>query len=464
MHTPPRRLLALVAALGLSASLPAAAGLACGEYRDTDTDSGRVLMVVNGRQALLRRPDLPMEPYLYRIDGGRLSLYDTDDGYRTDYRIADDGRRLIADEAISGEYLFHAPRQCEASTLPPPGACRADLDRCLDTVHDAPATELHAWCEEGLPFACVRMVDAWREEDATAQSPEVAMPPEPAVCKQGTLEFDETACKEAAMAVLGQMLTRGLGTKAQPLAAARLAQLPALCERNGSAAVCNKVAKETWMAGRFVAARDALQAACRRGEDPDACKDVGPLAALKADALVAVPTDGLPCGRYTAQTGLVSELEFGDRGQVLTGFGTTLRARLEDGRVHVRHDKGDDFVFASLPDGSLLGVDDWNRYALYRLQGEAGQCAPAVVYDEQPLQQDCAALDRAGAQACCARQPARLQHAGQPAGAGRRLGGRQGAVCPGVSAERPRGLREPGAYLQPRRRRPGTGDAPANLR
>lgn len=178
--------------------------------------------------------------------------------------------------------------------------------------------------------------------------------------------------------------------------------MPALCRDDGSSTVCRKVAEELWAVGRLVDAREALQTACTRGEDPDACRDGAPLRSLAIETLRTIPASALPCGRFVAATGLMSELEFGDRGRV-SGVGGALRARLVDGRVRLRHDKDGDFVFATLANGRLIGLDEWNRFALYEREGEARTCAAPVAFVETPLAEDCPQPGRESPAACCAR-------------------------------------------------------------
>ena len=155
--------------------------------------------------------------------------------------------------------------------------------------------------------------------------------------------------------------------------------------------------------GRYAYARTALRTGCDRRSDPEACKHVASLAAVTDTQLKARFATVLPCGRYLADTGLMNELDFGDRGLVTGGLGAELRARLEAGSVRIRHDKGGDFVFARIGEDRLLGLDDWNRYALYRRDGDKASCAAPVVFEETPLIEDCPQPGTATADTCCAR-------------------------------------------------------------
>ena len=175
-----------------------------------------------------------------------------------------------------------------------------------------------------------------------------------------------------------------------------------MCSGTGSAEVCNNAAGKLWAAGRYLQARSALQTACSEGGDPDACKKAEPLLGMSDQDQHLAPATQLPCGDYAAATGLMSELKFGDRGMVEAGMGGRMRARLENGLVRVRHDKGGDFVFRVLDAQRMLGIDSWNEFALYQRQGGADRCSAPVVYVEKPLEQDCPAImQEGGAKACC---------------------------------------------------------------
>lgn len=175
-----------------------------------------------------------------------------------------------------------------------------------------------------------------------------------------------------------------------------------MCDRTGSAKVCNNAAGKLWAAGRYLQALSALQTACSDGGDSDACKKAEPLLGMTDEDQRFAPATQLPCGDYAAATGLMSELKFGDRGMVEGGFGSRMRARLENGLVRIRHDKGGDFVFHVLNAQRLLGIDSWNEFALYERQGGADRCSAPVAYVEKPLEQDCPAImEVGGAKACC---------------------------------------------------------------
>lgn len=376
------------------AMAPATAGLACGEYREVDSDLQRTIVVRNSQQARYVLPELAPDNLLYEVDGSSLVMYGLDDGSTSDNRLERGGKRIVG----RVDYELAKPLACEPVDLPPAGACRADLAQCFSGLYDADERTLRGWCDEGVGYACKRLIDNW----ADAANEPVDDLPEPAVCKQGTPQFDEEACRQAAKQALAQAFAKmfSFGDASPPLPAARLDELPGLCERNGSGQVCQAVAEALWDGGRYAAARTALQTGCKRGGDPNACAR---LAALTDSDLGVVRATRLPCGDYTAATGLMDELGFGDQGLVTASFGTTLRARLEDGQVRMRHDKGGDFVFGVLPGQRLLGLDHWNRFAVYTRNGGAEACTAPIAYNEIPLPQDCPATTESEARQCCAR-------------------------------------------------------------
>lgn len=383
-------------------SLPAAADtLACGTY--LDAESGTRLTITDGRNARLSREDMPPATYWHRRDGGAAHLYNLDDGYIDDYRVSADGRTLTGEDATFRK-TFVLQEAAVCAKVPPatPGSCAAEMDACMAGMDLASAATLKRRCEEGVPYACGRWIASLRD---AAKAPSTLDAGPPPVCREGTPTFDAAACDAVIVKALGEALAEvatAMYGDDVPLSSAQLDALPALCERQGSAKICGIVAEELWTGGRYAAARTALRGACERGEDPSACRHAAALASLDDAVLRDVAATALPCGRYVADTGLMSELDFGDRGRV-EAIGGTLRARLQDGQVRIRHDKGGDFVFLRLGDDSLLGLDDWNRYALYRREGAVRTCAAPTVYAETALVEDCPQPGPETAVACCAR-------------------------------------------------------------
>jgi len=374
-----------------------AATPACGTY--VDADSGARLEIDDPVRARLLREGMAPATQHYRVSGATLRLFDTDQGYASDFTLSADGRTLTeVDETFRKTFVLAEARSCDAAPAPAaPGSCRADLDACFADIGHASADRLRAACDDGVAIACVRWVDSLREaHDADPLE-------RPAACREDDPSFSKQACEDAAGALLARALTEAVGSMYaddKPLPAQALAPLPGLCAKHGSAKVCNEVAEQLWIGGRHADARTALDIACKRGGDPEACRHATALAGVAS--LQPQHAERLPCGRYVAATGLMSELDFGDHGLV-PSLGGQLRARIEHGQVRIRHDKGGDFVFAPIAGDALIGIDSWNRYAVYTRDGGATTCAAPMVYIERPLVEDCPQPGRESTAACCAR-------------------------------------------------------------
>jgi hypothetical protein len=392
----------LFTAMLLGARETHAESLPCGTY--LDAESGARLDVIDGERARILRDELAPSAQLYRRNGAKLGLFDIDAGYPDDYTVSADGRTVTGNDAVFRKtFVMQQSTACIAA-LPAAaaGSCRADLNTCIANIDDAEPKELQAACDDGLPFACVRWIDGARRDNNTSLL-DASPPPE---CSEGTPAFLANACEAAVAKTLGAALAEvavSLYADDVPLPPERLDALPALCTRGGSAKICSKVAEELWVGERYPESRNALRVGCERGGDPEACKQLAPLMHVTGAALRTTPAETLPCGRYVTENGLMSELDFGDRGLVTGGLGSELRARLEAGQIRIRHDKGGDFVLQPIGGGRLLGIDDWNRYALYRRDGGATACAAPMVFDEKPLVEDCPQPGKETAITCCER-------------------------------------------------------------
>lgn len=399
--------LGLLAALLFFAHQAHAAELACGVYQDQKNENSRLVIESGAHARELSAGSAPRR-FEYRRAGTELRMADLEAGYVSKYEV-DAGNR-ISDDLDFHEYVLSEPAACKP--LPQAaaaGTCRADLAQCLDSAYSADETTLQRWCEaEALPFACDKLIDLYQAQakESGPPEPEIEKPP---VCQEGTPTFSEEGCLAAAKEILGEQIAKSLVGALGSMYADAVALSPphldrsvAMCDRTGSAKVCNNAAGKLWAAGRYLQARAALQAACREGGDPDACKKVEPLLGMTEKDQRFAPATQLPCGDYAAAIGLMSELKFGDHGMVEGGFGSRMRARVEDGLVRIRHDKGGDFVFRVLDAQRLLGIDSWNEFALYERQGGADRCSAPAAYVEKPLEQDCPAImEEGGAKACC---------------------------------------------------------------
>ncbi|MDR2364623.1 MAG: hypothetical protein LBD68_02040 [Zoogloeaceae bacterium] len=396
----------LLAGLMTAAGAQAAPEGVCGAFQDEA--GGKTARIVSANRMEMRRADIAPAFFLYQRADNILKAENVDSTYAdaTEFTLSKDGSVLRYADAFGEEIQLRrsARFDCgaeDAASNPVGKACRQDIGACKETHGQASREDLQTLCADHLPFACLALIGQY-EEAAKAADREEA----PAVCREGDPAFDEAACKEAAAQALAKNFAKvfsSLYADAVPLAAEALDSLPALCAENVSSNLCKEVAEKLWEGGRYLEAARSLRRACAAPiGDASVCAEAEALAQLDAQAL-AQPTggDALPCGHYLAATGLMSEFTFTDRGKVEASFGATLRARLENGLVRIRHDKGGDFVLRRLADGRLLGIDTWNRYAIYNRDGGQDRCAPPVVYREAELQADCRAGESMAA--CCKR-------------------------------------------------------------
>lgn len=400
------RTLAIRAACAFLVALPlaAAAAPACGVYRTAD--GHRELRIDSASTATEYTDYQAPRPLAHQVQAdGKVTAYDLESAYSESW-MPESGGRVLRTE-MGEVYTLAQPVKCTAPRPAAAGSCRADLAACFDARLDADEATLARWCEqESLPFACVALIEGFQEAATRRNRADVVPEEPPPECTEGNPAYSESACEAQVKQVLTRMFAdvfKGMYTDEVPLSAAHLDRAQALCERAGSAKVCGEAAEKLWNGGRYLDARAALAVACERGEDKDACAKAAPLAALNANDLRAPAPTALPCGNYAAKSGLMSELGFADAGRVEGGFGSVMRARLEDGLIRIRHDKGGDFVFKVIGGDRLLGLDSWNRYALYtRGEGGADRCAPPRTYVERPLVEDCPGIGReGGAEACC---------------------------------------------------------------
>lgn len=394
---------ALIAALPLLLcfSMPAWAAVPpCGEY-EPDNDYAPLLSFAgNGVSARDRQGYVDAAAWRYRIEGDTLWMRHADNALLDGYRIEADGERLVlpADrmrsEALT--YKRRAPAVCVPTlgagvARAPEGTPEADQDRlacaagdiqaCVGQLaydHQMPAEQraqrLEAYCrDEASPYACEEWVKALAPADPNAPL----------------------------------YLFRTAAVSAPQLAALRVG-----CRQARSAKACTALAEQDWIAGRYASARDTLVDACQGRLDAQACKHAQGLKVIALSDAPARRKPQQPCGTYASgEGGLFDVFRFGDdRAVAASSDGEpTMRYRLREDQVLVRHDKGDDFVLRWLGDDTLVGMDDWTRFTVY-LRGVPETCAALplpVASDriiEQPYRVDhCALSDPDGIEACCSR-------------------------------------------------------------
>lgn len=387
----------------------------CASYQDGEEEI--MIAIVSPSRLEIRTRNQPPRFYHYRQNGDSLEAVNLSNPYdRETLRRSTDGEILAG---LYGGDSQRFPRVaslvCQAdeafSSDPEARACWENLPDCQDTLREKSVAQLETLCDARLPFACLDLLKRSQEASAEKSGAEEKKEEPPPVCREGEATYDEAACGERIQELIGKALAKGLADAFQSLYAdpvilpkAMLERLSALCQANVSAELCAKAAEHLWDAGEYPRALEVFARACQMPiGDPEACRRAGALESLSGANLTPAALETLPCGHYAAlnERGLMPEFDFGDRGKTRMGELFLARARLENGLVRIRHDKGGDFVLRALSDGTLVGQDSWNRYAIYQRTGGETRCAAPVAYRETQLEMDC----RAGEdmESCCAR-------------------------------------------------------------
>lgn len=317
----------LLTGLAPAAHAQSSAPLQCGLYEyDGGKGQMRVLSSNLIRKSALGGPEL----LYYQVDNGKLAFYNLDLGLDDEYKLPADGKSI--DVGFEQVYVLKTPAPCAAPVELPqakvwPLCWKGGLMACLAAYDETPLTELESLCASGLPFVCKKLPDAWREA--------------------GGLES-------------------GKDGQPAPLGEAAHKTLQAACLNGISASTCTLAAEEAWIAGRYLDARPMLQHACAAPiASPDACALADSLAPLTAEALAQAAPAQLPQGIYLRPMGTLRELVFGANGAVKGDGSLVMKARRDGGLIKMQHNQGGDFAFKPLGDRLLLGVDYWNRLALF---------------------------------------------------------------------------------------------------
>lgn len=422
------RCIALLSLL-LCAQQAAASGLPrCGVFEAEG--GGNQLRVDGPDRGVEKGSYISDRPFVVQRSEGTLNLVDLTFGLVSELEVQRDGRALHRD---GKRYRLIQPAACLPPVEHTPGSCLADARQCLYNHHELSLPALESGCAEGVPQLCQRLPDRYRKAD---QAPGSDTPTEAQIAViQATMEKamaemdfprqcrddDPAADAEACMAILEERpgLVEAVDTAIRTASMAasmvevfspavkptlsdtRLQRLQGLCTKVGESGFCEDVAKLQWTAGNFQQGRAALQVACDGG-DERSCRQASALLQL-GEALVQHPAAAVPCGHYAASGGLMDELTFGDGGMVEVGFGSRVRARVQDGQIRMRHERGADYVLQPLANGDLLGLDDSTRFQRFQRQPGNAQCSAPLVFDETPFPQDCPRAPIDGeAEACCA--------------------------------------------------------------
>lgn len=392
-----------------SASLPAAAqSMACGTYRQDDGHA--TLTIESEAHGFIAGPYQATEQLRLARQDNILAMGNLSTGALENREFSDDDRTITG-----GYHDFHLERAAACKPVPDmvEGSCMANTSDCLDALPRAEPAQLHAWCSEGIEVACNTLYDHYQME-ADRELPQLTgtEPVMPDICREESPAYEADSCMAMVKVMASELIGRSImgldKSRRAPLTDAQLDELTALCRQQQAETFCDKVADALWTGGRLQPSLDALQRSCAQRADAYACtpaKALAPLSALGAASLAAVPASALPCGSYEATNGLLSELRFVDTGLVeVPGLDTRLRARLQDGQIHIRRDVGSDFVLQPLANGNLAGIDRDHRYAYFvrKPASAEGSCKPPLAFVEIPMPLDCPTVGRRnGAEACC---------------------------------------------------------------
>lgn len=413
-------------ALLLATPAAAAQSPQCGLF-EADEGSSTLRVSSSNRGEQKHFGSAPTPVAFQQIDG-KLQLVNLEYGLPSVLQVRDRGRTVEVDGTV---YTLQAPAQCAAAATPAEGSCLADAAACLDNRREATPTVLAAACREGVPGMCLQLADRWHDEARAPATPDEAQQQAildtalagielPVPCRNGGFSNETPACAAAleadpalqeqiVKAAMGAAMVEAVSSVLSPstpvvVPAAQRQQLLQLCQQVGHGGFCSRVAELSWESGDPLQAVQVLATACAPGKDSAACERLPALRALGA-SLRPQPATALPCGTFRAAGGLMDTLDFGDAGRVGIGWDSQLRARVEEGDIRIRHDKGGDFVLRPLPGGHLLGLDTWTRFQVFVPTGEgASTCSPPKHYTVLPLPQDCplALANEDGADACCA--------------------------------------------------------------
>ncbi|WP_409460676.1 hypothetical protein ACK1O1_19490 [Stenotrophomonas maltophilia] len=412
-------------ALLLATPLAAARSPQCGLFKaDEGSTTLRVISPDRGEQ---KHYGSAPSPVVFQQIEAKLQLVNLEYGLPSELQVRDRGRSVKVDGT---RYTLQAPATCAAAATPAAGSCLADAAACLDNRRDATPIALEAACREGVPGMCLQLAERWREDATPSAVPDAAAHKAlldaalagielPAPCREGgfqdqtpdcaaALEADPALQEQLIKAAMSAMLDEAIMSLAAPSApivipSGQRQQLVQLCQQVPHERFCARVAELAWESGDHLQAVQALALSCATGGEGAACAHLPALQAL-GPSLQPQPAVALPCGSFHADGGLMDTLEFGDAGLVGVGWNSRLRARVEDGDIRIRHDKGGDFVLRPLPGGQLLGMDTWTRYQVFSSTGEGpASCSAPKQYTVLPLPQDCPqARADGGAELCCA--------------------------------------------------------------
>jgi hypothetical protein len=340
----------------------------CGRFVDSKSGGSLVFNSDGTTREYDRDGQLSSLNNYYRA-GSALYLRNLESGWGNNYNVSANGKNLTLKDPTWGDKIFAGtqPLQCKP---------KAEFAYLAKPVCDY--GKERECCSAGDMGACVK--DAELNGDLVKLKQFCGTRPDACLALQAAYE------KEANKG--GTLFS--MYAEKKPLAPEQLKDVAEQCKKHTSPELCRKSMEQLWRGNHFTQARDLLKSMCATSQDGKPCERYEQLSSIQLPAKIEAAS-ALPCGEYTSTvSSLTGDITFLDKGAVQLGLGSRLRARLEDGLVKVRHDKGGDFIFARIGQDILLGMDDWNRLEVYRRNVVPEKaCQAPVVYTEVPLSSGC---------------------------------------------------------------------------
>ena len=351
----------------------------CASYLDQKIGY-RLLFQPDGTVQEYNKDGVVQAVHQYYRAGQSVWLRNYESGYGQQYQFVGNGKQLKKSDSSWGDTIYIQQQRNSCPSLQKLGYL---------TKPECSYGKEKECCAAGDSNACVG--DAHNSANLPVLQQQCRTQPQACL---GLLElYDKAANKR-------DNPFSGMYAEKKPLPAAQLDEIADSCSRFKTPDLCRKAVQQLWRAQRFSQSAQLFETLCKANLDEHACARHKQLISLQFPKALA-PATTLPCGEYLSTVSALSgTMVFKDRGMVTVSLGSQLRARLEDGLIKLRHDKGGDFVFARLSDTILLGMDDWNNFEVYRRESAPQQlCQAPIIYKEEPLSSNCG-LDKDPA-VCC---------------------------------------------------------------
>ncbi|MDK9717874.1 MAG: hypothetical protein OEL57_08200 [Trichlorobacter sp.] len=351
----------------------------CASYLDQKSGY-RLLFQPDGTVQEYNKDGVVQAVHQYYRAGQSVWLRNFESGYSQHYQFVDNGKQLKKSDSSWGDTIYIQQQR---------NSCPSLQKLAYLTKPECSYGKEKECCAAGDSNACVG--EAHNSDNIPVLQRQCRTQPQ--ACLALLELYDKAANKR-------DTPFSGMYAEKMPLPAAQLDEIADSCSRFKTPDLCRKAAQQLWRAQRFSQTARLFEAMCKANLDEHACARHKQLINLQFPKTLA-PATTPPCGEYRSTVSALSgTMVFKDRGMVTVSLGSQLRARLEDGLIKLRHDKGGDFIFARLSDTILLGMDDWNNFEVYRRETPPQQlCQAPVIYKEEPLSSNCG-LDKDPA-VCC---------------------------------------------------------------